>query len=98
MKGFSLAFGSSMAPAEFSEEAEKELMELPLAVKRQFGKPIIVLLIEETKDAKKLEFEADRRRVRDFYLSHGIPVYPTEDRAIRALGHLVKYQQRLAVL
>lgn len=88
-KGLSLVFGRNPP-----EEDQRELMDVPLVVKEKFGKPIIVVLCEEITDIEMLEFEADRRELRDYYLAHGIPVYPTLDRAIRALAHFVKYQEQ----
>ncbi len=88
--GYALVHGEPLPP----EEGEQELMELPLVAKEKFGKPIIVILIEETTEIEKIEFERDRRRLRDYYLAHGIPVYPTLDRAITALAHFVRYQEQ----
>ncbi len=76
------------------QEDNPEPLKLPIVVKEQFGLPIIMVLIEETTELDKMEFERDRRQWRDYYIAHGIPVYPTLDRAIRALGHFIRYQQQ----
>ena len=88
-KGLSLVFGLSA-----SKEDQRKLMDVPLVVKEKFDRPIIVVLCEEISDVEALEFEANRRELRDYYLAHGIPVYPTLDRAIRALAYFVKYQEQ----
>ena len=74
-----------------TKEDEQALMDVPLVVRKNSGKLVVVILTEETTDVNKLDFEADRRRLRDYYLAHGIPVYPTLERAIRALAHLANY-------
>jgi len=90
-KGLSLILGE----AESTEKYQQELMDVPLQVKEKFGKPVIVILREEVSDIELLEFEADRRQLRDYYLAHGIPVYPTLERTIKALANLFKYQNTL---
>jgi acyl-CoA synthetase (NDP forming) len=76
-----------------TKEDEQELIDVPLAARENSGKPVVVILTEETTDVNKLDFEADRRRLRDYYLAHGIPVYSTLERAIRALAHLAEYSR-----
>jgi len=90
VKGPGLVLGFSKA----SEQGREEVMNIPVRIKEKFGKPIIVVLSEEVTDAKMIEFEADRRTLRDYYLGHGIPVYPTLERAMRALIQVVKYRER----
>jgi acyl-CoA synthetase (NDP forming) len=65
-------------------------------VKEKYGKPMVVVLSEETSDAGpiEMEFEADRRILRDYYLANGIPVYPTLNRAAKAIINAVRYQER----
>lgn len=76
-----------------TKEDEQELIDVPLAARENSGKPVVVILTEETTDVNKLDFEADRRRLRDYYLAHGIPVYSTLEQAIRALAHLAEYSR-----
>ena len=90
VKGLALVLGY---PKSF-EQGREELMNIPVMIKRKFGKPIIIVLSEEVTDAEMIEFEADRRSLRNYYLTHGIPVYPTLERAAKALAHVVKYQER----
>jgi acyl-CoA synthetase (NDP forming) len=91
VKGPGLVLGFSKE----SEQGREEVMNVPIRIKQKFGKPLIVVLSEEVTDAKLIEFEADRRNLRDHYLGHGIPVYPTLERAVRALSQVVKYQEGL---
>lgn len=76
-----------------SEEEQKQLMEIPLIINERFGKTLVMVLEEEMTDTDMIEFEAERRRLRDYYLENGIPVYSTLDRAMRAVAHLAGYQE-----
>jgi acyl-CoA synthetase (NDP forming) len=91
VKGPNLVLGM---PKSF-EEGRDDLRDIPLRVKEKFGKPIIMVLGEEVTDSGMMEYEADRRNLREYYLSHGIPVFPTLERAVKALTHVVKYQQKV---
>jgi acyl-CoA synthetase (NDP forming) len=53
-----------------------------------------MVLNEELSDDDKIEFEADRRLLRSYYLTKGLPVYPTVERAVKALANVVKYKKR----
>ena len=39
----------------------------------------------------ELRWEAERRRLRRYYQERGIPVYPTVERAMKALGRAIAY-------
>ena len=45
--------------------------------------------------ADALEYEADRRLLRDYYLSRRIAAFPSTDRALKALANVVKYREGL---
>jgi len=90
VKGPGLVLGFSKS----FEQGREELKDIPLKIKEKYGKPIIMVLSEEVTDAEMIEFEADRRSLRNYYLNHGIPVYPTLERAVKALAHVVKYRER----
>jgi acyl-CoA synthetase (NDP forming) len=92
VKGPSLAFG---LPRSF-QEGRRGLRRIPVRIKEKYGKPFVMVLNEEKSDAGPvgMAFEADRRHLRDYYLAHGIPVYPTLNRAAKALANVVNYQER----
>jgi acyl-CoA synthetase (NDP forming) len=92
VKGPSLVGGF---PKSF-EQGREGLKEIPVTVKEKYGKPMVVVLSEETSDAGaiEIEFEADRRNLRDYYLANGIPVYPTLNRAAKAIINVVRYKER----
>jgi acyl-CoA synthetase (NDP forming) len=90
VKGPTLVLGT---PKSF-EQGREEIRDIPLKVKDAFGKSIYVTLSEEVSDEDMVEFEADRRSLRHYYITHGIPVYPTLERAVKALAHVVRYQER----
>jgi acyl-CoA synthetase (NDP forming) len=89
VKGPGLVLGFS----ESFEKGREELKNIPLATREKYGKPIIMVLNEEVTDVELIEFEVDRRNLRNYYLSHGIPVYPTVERAVKALKNVVKYKE-----
>jgi acyl-CoA synthetase (NDP forming) len=78
------------------EQGREGLREVPVLVKEKYGKPIIMVLSEETSDSGEveIEFEADRRKLRDYYLANGMPVYPTLNRAAKAIMNVVRYKER----
>jgi len=92
VKGPSLVGGF---PKSF-EQGREGLREIPVMVKEKYGKPMVMVLSEETSDAGaiEIEFEADRRNLRDYYLANGIPVYPTLNRAAKAIINVVRYKER----
>ncbi len=92
VKGPSLVGGF---PKSF-EQGREGLKEVPVSVKEKYGKPIVMVLSEETSDAGpvEMEFEADRRKLRDYYLANGLPVYPTLHRAAKAMVNVVRYKER----
>ncbi len=78
------------------EQGREGLRDVPVKVKEKYGKPMAVILSEETSDSGpiEIEFEADRRMLRDYYLAHGIAVYPTLTRAAKAIANVVRYNER----
>lgn len=88
VKASRIVIGYSTVP----DEEQKQLMEIPLIINERFGKALVMVLSEEVTGTDMIEFEAERRRLRDYYLANGIPVYPTLDQAIRAVAHLARYQ------
>jgi acyl-CoA synthetase (NDP forming) len=92
VKGPGLVLGFS----ESFEQGREVLKDIPLAARDKYGKPIVMVLNEEVTDVELIEFETDRRKLRDYYLSHGIPVYPTVERAVRAIANVVRYNERFS--
>jgi acyl-CoA synthetase (NDP forming) len=80
-------------------EALKEMVQIPVDVRNKFGKPVVIVMPVEAISADSLESEGERRKIRDFYLQNGIPVYLTKERAAKALANLIGYyRHRNAVL
>jgi hypothetical protein len=76
-----------------------EMMQIPLDIKNRFGKPVVIVMPVEATSTDSLESEGERRKIRDFYLQNGIPVYLTKGRAAKALANLTGYyRHRNAVL
>ena len=79
---------------EQSDSIVIERAEVPVDVKKKFGKPVMVVLPVEAMDAHAVEAEGARRRARDYYLGEGIPVFLTLERAARALANVIGYYER----
>lgn len=75
-------------------EDESWLSEIPIDIHRSYGLPVIVVLRENLDPAGDFAVEAERLRLRRYYQENGVAVYPTADRAFRALGHVIGYYQR----
>lgn len=74
-----------------SAEELKTLLNVPIEVKEQSGKPVVVILAEELTGVNDLELEKERREIRDFFFKNQIPVFPTEERAFKAIANMAKY-------
>jgi acetate---CoA ligase (ADP-forming) subunit alpha len=75
-------------------EDEPWLSEIPIEVHRSSGIPVVVVLRENLDPTGDITVEAERLRLRRYYQENGIAVYPTPDRAFRALGHVIGHYRR----
>lgn len=82
------------ATEDGEQEGGRELTELPVKVHRRWGIPVVVVLREGDDPPGKLSWESERRRLRSYYQKKGIPVYPTVERAMKALGRAFAYYRR----
>jgi hypothetical protein len=55
---------------------------------------VVVVLRENLDPNGDFAVEAERLRLRRYYQENGIAVYPTADRAFRALGHVIGHNRR----
>jgi len=69
----------------------KNMAQIPLEARNRFGKPVVIVMPVEAISADSLELEGERRKIRDFFLRNGIPVYLTKERAAQALANLTSY-------
>jgi|WetSurMetagenome_2_1015567.scaffolds.fasta_scaffold13497_3 acyl-CoA synthetase (NDP forming) len=74
-----------------SAEELKTLLNVPIEIKKQSGKPVVVILAEELTGVNDLELEKERREIRDFFFKNQIPVFPTEARAFKTIANMAKY-------
>jgi acetyltransferase len=75
------------------ESEQQALMEIPVKIKDKYGKPVIIIITEENASQETLEVEAERRKLRDYYIANGIPVYVNEKRTAAAIAHLAKFKR-----
>ena len=72
----------------------RERAQVPVDIKKKFGRPVVMVLPVDAPEADAAEFEGARRHIRDYYLGEGIPVFLTLERAAKALANLVGYYER----
>ena len=83
--------GGQVTP--FGRMAE-ERMQVPVDIKDRFGKTMVMVMPVEAIATDMLEPEGDRRRARDYYHQHGIPVYLNLEQAGRALANFTGHYRR----
>jgi acyl-CoA synthetase (NDP forming) len=74
----------------------EELAQVIPAVREASAKPFIVTMPAPTASSDAIQVEETRMRYREWYLAHGIPVFETLRRAVRALGRIIRYNEFLA--
>jgi len=75
-----------------TEEEQEELLQIPVDVMRKFGKPVVIILPDELTGVENIDLEEDRRKIRDYFFAHSIPVYLSEQRAFGALSRLAAFK------
>ncbi len=86
-------FSGTTAPSEAEQQA---LLEVPVNVMKKYKKPIIIILPDDMTGADSIYLEEERRRIRDYFFSNGIPVYLTEPRTFTAIAHLAEFKRKSA--
>jgi acyl-CoA synthetase (NDP forming) len=74
----------------------EELAQVVPSVRDASAKPFIVTMPAPTTSSDAMEVEVARRRYREWYLGHGIPVFDTLQCAVRALGKIICYNEFVA--
>jgi len=64
-----------------------------LDAKRKFNKPILAVLEEMTTDADTANIEISKIKTRSNLLKSGVSVFPTLDRAVKALSNICAYYE-----
>ncbi len=91
-QGMFHVLGGRFGPPPSQKEAFLQaLVEVPARVKDRSGKPIVIVLPVDGDEVEMIEAEKGRRKIRDQYLSMGIPAYPTLERAARAVANVSAY-------
>ncbi len=71
----------------------QKVIEAPLAINRKLQKPLVMVLCATPTEVEMLEAEGEWRKIKDRYISTGVPVYPTIERAARALANFIAYHE-----
>lgn len=82
-------FAGAAAPSYDEQEA---LLQIPVNIKKKFGKPVIIVLPEDLVGVENINLEEERRKIRDYFFANGIPVYLTEERAFNAISRLALFK------
>jgi acetate---CoA ligase (ADP-forming) subunit alpha len=75
-------------------EDEPGLEDVPLEIHRAGRVRVVVVLREHLDPNLDVAVEVERLRLRQFYQSNGLAVFPTAERAFRALGHVIGHHRR----
>jgi hypothetical protein len=71
-----------------------ELAQVPVEVKKRLDKPLVMVLPMDTVAPEHIKAEEARRKVANYYLAEGIPVFLTLERAVKALANVIGYYER----
>lgn len=71
-----------------------ELSQVPVEVNKRLGKPLVMVLPMDTVAPEHIKAEEARRKVANYYLAEGIPVFLTLERAVKALANVIGYYER----
>jgi len=75
-------------------QASEELKEVPVDIKKRFGKPVMMVLPVEATAPDAMDYESARRNLCSYYLEKDIPVYLTLERAAKSLANYLGYHER----
>ena len=70
------------------------LLDIPVNVKKECNKPIVMVLPVGSPEAVMVDAEKTRREAMSHYLNHGIPAYPTLARAAKSIANVVEYYEK----
>jgi acetate---CoA ligase (ADP-forming) subunit alpha len=76
------------------DEIVRMLVEVPAAVRDEYGKPVVVVLPVGGEEVEMAEAETGRRQARDRYREMGILALPSLDRVARAVANVVTYFEK----
>jgi len=75
-------------------EALAQNQRTPVEARDKFGKPLIMVLPEESNGPEYTESEGARRQVADNFLKQNMPVFLTLERAATALSRFIRYWEK----
>jgi acyl-CoA synthetase (NDP forming) len=81
------------ARRELMWEFFQQVIEVPITIGEKQRKPVVMVLCATPTEVEMLEVEGEWRRIKNRYLSAGIPVFPTVERAAKALSNFVAYHE-----
>lgn len=76
-------------------EEKPGLSQIPVRISKKYGIPVIVILRQGGDRPQSLAVEQERRRLKTYYFANGVGVYPTAERALKALSRMIHYHRNL---
>lgn len=80
--------------SSISDPDSENRVEALVKVKEMSQKPVLVVLEELTGGSDVINMEVNKRKAQSRFLQAGIPVFPTLDRAAKALSNICSYYQK----
>jgi acyl-CoA synthetase (NDP forming) len=71
----------------------QQIIEAPITISKRQRKPAVMVLCATPTEVEMLEAEGEWRKIKDRYLAAGVPVYPTVERAAKALANFATYHE-----
>lgn len=71
----------------------QQVIEVPITIGKSQQKPFVIVLCTTPTEVEMLKVEGEWRKIKDRYLAAGIPVYPTVERAAKALTNFIAYHE-----
>lgn len=71
----------------------QRVIEAQMAARKNIQKPLVIVLYATPTEVEMLEAEAEWRKLKDRYIAVGAPVYPTIERAAKALANFIAYHE-----
>ncbi|MDH5390125.1 MAG: CoA-binding protein [Candidatus Bathyarchaeota archaeon] len=71
----------------------QQIVEVPITIGKRQRKHVVIVLCATPTEVEMLEVEGEWRRIKDRYIAARIPVYPTVERAAKALNNFIAYHE-----
>ena len=77
----------------FYPDFDEELAQVIPEISTNSGKPFVVALPQTSATSKTMTVEETRRKYREWYISHSIPVFDSLVQATQIMGKIKRYNE-----